>query len=115
MRRMRFSAEGRRIAVFAALALLLGIYAYLTTPTAEVTVGEEAAQRQVLTFDPHAVVQVKVLSEGDRLVCQRTPEGWQADPNRTKIQPGAMLDFLRNLAGLVEVGEVSTGGRGLLE
>ena len=115
MRRMRFSAEGRRIAVFAALALLLGSYAYLTTPTAEVTVGEEAAQRQVLTFDPHAVVQVEVLSEGDRLVCQRTPEGWQADPNRTKIQPGAMLDFLRNLAGLVEVGEVSTGGRGLLE
>lgn len=112
---MRLSAEGRRIAVFAVLALLLGSYTYLSTPTAEVTVGEEAAQRQVLEFDPQAVVQVEVFSEGERLVCQRTPEGWQVEPNQGKIQPGAMLDFLRNLEGLVEVGEVSTGGRGLLE
>ena len=112
---MRFSAEGRRAAVFAALALLLGSYAYLTTPTAEVTVGEEAAQRRLLEFDPQAVVQVEVLSEGERLVCQRTPEGWQVGPQRGKIQPGAMLDFLRNLEELPEVGEVSTGGRALLE
>ena len=115
MRRMRLSAEGRRVAVFAALALLLASYAYLSTPTPEVTVGEEAAQRRVLEFDPQAVVQVEVFSEGERLVCQRTPEGWQAEPDRRKIQPGAMLDFLRNLEGLVEVGEISTGGGALLE
>jgi hypothetical protein len=112
---MRLSAEGRRAAVFAVLALLLASYAYRVTPTPEVTVEEEAAQRQLLAFDPQAVVQVEVFSEGERLVCQRTPEGWEAEPNRRKIQPGAIVDFIRNLEGLVEVGEVSTGGRGLLE
>lgn len=112
---MSLSAQGRRAAVFAVLALLLGSYAYLITPTAEVTVGEEAAQRQVLEFDPQAVVQVEVFSEGERLVCQRTSEGWQAEPNLGKIQSGAIVDFLHNLEGLVEVGEVSTGGRALLE
>lgn len=112
---MRLSSEGRRAAVSIALALLLASYAYLTTPPPPVTVVEEAAQRQLLEFNPQAVVKVEVFSEGERLICHRTPDGWQTDSKPGKMRPGAIADFLRSLGELQEVGEVSTGGRALLE
>lgn len=112
---MRLSTEGRRAGVFIGVALLLASYAYLTTPPPQATLVEEAAQRRLLEFNPRAVVKVEVFSEGERLVCQRTPDGWQTASKSGKIRPGAMADFLRSLAELQEVGEISTGGRALLE
>ena len=112
---MRLSTEGRRAVVFIVVAVVLAGYAYLTTPPPQMTIVEEAVQRRLMEFNPQAVVQVEVVSGGERLVCQRTSDGWQTATKPGKIQPAAMADFLRSLAELQEVGEIATGGRAFLE
>jgi Domain of unknown function (DUF4340) len=102
------STEGRRVLLLAVLACVLGGYTYATAPEKK-TLATEAgkkAERTVLDFVPERVTHIDLLFDGQRLVCQRTPAGWQQSPDGTPVPAEAIDDFLANLRKLVNLGEV---------
>jgi hypothetical protein len=102
------STEGRRVLLLAVLACVLGGYTYVTAPEKK-TLATEAgkkAERTVLDFVPERVTHIDLLFDGQHLVCQRTPAGWQQSPDGTPVPAEAIDDFLTNLRKLVNLGEV---------
>ncbi len=114
---MRFSAEGRRVALLMVVALALGGYTYFTAPEKKAAGGskEEAASRRLIDFNPGRVTKVEISHEGESLICQRTAEGWKVEPSMKALRAGATEDFLESIENLVEVGEVEEGVEGLSE
>lgn len=111
------STEGRRVLILGLLACVLGGYTYVTAPEKK-TLGAEAgkkAERTVLDFVPERVTHIDLLFDGQRLVCQRTPEGWKQSSSETPVPSEAIEDFLTNLKKLVNLGEVEVGATQLAE
>ena len=69
--------EVRRVFLFGVLALLLGGYAYITTPEKKVLGSEKTkkAERAALDFEVDAVTKIDAVFEGKHLTCQRTAGG----------------------------------------
>jgi len=114
---MNLSAEGRRVALLVVVALVLGGYTYFTTPEKKAVggSGQETASRRVIDFNPRRVTRVEISHEGESLICQRTAEGWKAEPGLKALRAEAVEDFLQNIGELVEIGEVEEGMEGLSE
>lgn len=105
------SAEMRRVLLLGILAVVLGGYAYVTTPekTTLGVGGEKKTDRPVLDFVADKVKQVDVVFEGKHLVCQRTPTGWVEPSSGSPVRQDAVDDFLVNLKKLLNLGEVEGG------
>jgi hypothetical protein len=111
------STEGRRVLILGILACVLGGYAYGTAPERKTlgTGAEKKTERAVLDFTPEHVTQIDLLFDGQHLVCQRTPGGWQQSPSETPVPSEAIDDFLTNLKKLLNLGEVEGGATQLSE
>jgi hypothetical protein len=111
------SAEARRVLIIGILAVVLGGYAYVTTPEKK-TLGAENAKRTekpALDFIAEKVKQLDVVFEGKHLVCQRTPTGWVEPASGAPVRQDAVDDFLSNLQKLLNLGEVEGGAEQIVE
>lgn len=102
------SPEIRRVAIFGVLAILLGGYAYVTTPEKK-SIGKDNTKsddRFVFEFSVDKVKQFDVVFEGMHLVCRRTPQGWVESSSEAPVRQDAVDDFLTNLLKLVNLGAV---------
>lgn len=107
------SPEIRRLAIFGVLAVVLGGYAYVTTP-AKKNISKDNTKnvdRPALEFSADKAKQLDVVFEGKHLVCQRTPQGWIESSSKTPVRRDAVDDFLTNLQKLMNLGavDVQTG------
>lgn len=111
------STEFRRVLVLGLLAVVLGGYAYVTTPEKKILGTENAkkTERAVLDFIVDKVKKIDAVFEGKHLVCQRTPGGWVNSANGTPVRQDVMEDFLANLQKLLNLGEVEAGKEQLSE
>ena len=117
---MNISAEGRRVVLLGGVALVLGGYVYMTSPEEQpfgLQAGAEAERPvfPILVLSQERVTRVELLFEGQRVVCQRVPEGWQLFPGEELLHAGAADDFLDNLKRLVNLGEIEGGAGRLYE
>ncbi|MCS6926965.1 MAG: DUF4340 domain-containing protein [Candidatus Binatia bacterium] len=111
------SSESRRVLVFGLLACLLGGYAYVTTPQKrgpDVSLTERK-ERPVLDFRPDEVVHIDLVYDGQQVLCRRTAQGWEQEPQGLPIRAEAVDEFLANLKNLVNLGEVEIGNASLAE
>jgi hypothetical protein len=105
------SAEARRVLILGILAVVLGGYAYVTTPEKK-TLGTENAKkadRPALDFIAEKVKQLDIVFEGKQLICQRTATGWVEPSSGASVRQDAIDDFLSNLQKLLNLGEVEGG------
>ena len=111
------NTEIRRVLVLGVLALVLGGYAYITTPEKQVIRSDNTkkTERPVLDYTPDKVKQIDVVFEGKHLVCQRTPGGWREPSSGAPLRQDAVDDFLTNLQKLLNLGEVEGGAAQLSE
>jgi hypothetical protein len=111
------SPESRRVLVLGLVACLLGGYTYMTTPEKKDpgTLVEQKKERPVLDFTPEQVTQIDLLYDGQRVLCQRTAQGWEQRPQGTPVRAEAVDEFLANLKNLVNLGEVEIGNASLSE
>jgi hypothetical protein len=109
--------EVRRVFLFGVLALLLGGYAYITTPEKKVLGSEQTkkAERAALDFEVDAVTKIDAVFEGKHLTCQRTAGGWVDPTTGAAVRHDAVEDFLANLKKLLNLGEVENGMQQLSE
>jgi uncharacterized protein DUF4340 len=105
------SAELRRVFVLGLLAVVLGGYAYMTTPEKKIVGAANAkkTERAVFEFVVDKVQKIDAVFEGKHLVCQRTPDGWVKSVDGTSMRQDVMEDFLANLQKLLNLGEVEGG------
>ena len=105
------SAEFRRVLILGLLAVVLGGYAYVTTPEKKILGAENAkkTERAVFDFVVDKVQKIDAVFEGKHLVCQRTPGGWVNSADGTLVRQDVMEDFLTNLQKLLNLGEVEGG------
>ena len=105
------SAELRRVFVLGLLAVVLGGYAYMTTPEKKIEGAANAkkTERAVFEFVVDKVQKIDAVFEGKHLVCQRTPGGWVNSADGTSMRQDIMEDFLANLQKLLNLGEVEGG------
>lgn len=114
---MSLTLEARRVLILGLLACVLGGYTYLTTPQKQLTrqqQEEAAGKRPLFAFAPQDVTQIEVFFRQQRLVFQRTREGWthsQGTPIRTEV----VQDFLSNLVKLVQLGALEGVNQELAE
>jgi hypothetical protein len=88
----------------------------MTTPQHSVLEGQtEDTELPVLDFSPKQVTQIELFFDGQRVVCQRTPEGWKRSSDEESIRTDMVDDFLMNLAKLIRIGEVVGGADKLSE
>jgi len=102
------SPEIRRVAIFGVLAVLLGGYAYITTPEKK-NIGQDKAKgdnHPAVEFSADKVKKFDVILEGKHLVCQRTPQGWIEPSSGAPVRQDAVDDFLMNLQKLMNLGAV---------
>lgn len=111
------SPESRRVLVLGLFACLLGGYTYMTTPEKKDpgALVEQKKERPVLDFTPEQVTQIDLLYDGQRVLCQRTAQGWEQRPQGTPVRAEAVDEFLANLKNLVNLGEVEIGNASLSE
>lgn len=111
------STELRRVLLLGVLAVVLGGYAYITTPEKKAlgTDTTKKADRPALDFVADKVNQIDIVFEGKHLVCQRTPTGWVEPSSGTPVRQDAVDDFLDNLRKLLNLGEVEGGMEQLVE
>lgn len=102
------SPEIRRVAIFGVLALLLGGYAYVTTPEKKDISKHNAKSdnHPALEFTVDKVKKFGVVFAGKHLVCQRTPQGWIEPSSGAPLRQDAVDDFLANLQKLLNLGSV---------
>ncbi len=105
------STEFRRVLILGLLAVVLGGYAYVTTPEKKIleTATAKKAERPVFDFVVDKVQKIDAVFEGKHLVCQRTHGGWVNSADGTPIRQDVMEDFLGNLQKLLDLGEVEGG------
>lgn len=111
------STEARRVLIIGILAVVLGGYAYVTTPEKK-TLGAENSKRTekpALDFIAEKVKQLDIVFEGKHLVCQRTPTGWVEPSSGAPVRQDAVDDFLSNLQKLLNLGEVEGGTEQIVE
>ena len=94
------STEGRRVLLLGILACVLGGYAYATAPERKTPGTEKKTERAALDFAPEHVTQIDLLFDGQHLVCQRTPEGWEHSSSGARVPNDVVEDFLTNLKKL---------------
>jgi hypothetical protein len=105
---MNLSAESRRVVILGLIACVLGGYTYLTASDIRPSSQQARAHKEhpVLNFAPQDVSQITLVSNTQRLTCQRTAEGWQQTPSGLPIPTYAIDDFLSNLGKLLHLGDV---------
>lgn len=111
------SFESRRVLVLGLFACILGGYTYMTAPEKkgpELPVAEKK-ERPVLDFHPEQVTQIDLSYEGQHVLCRRTAQGWEQQPQGIPIRAEAVDEFLANLKNLVNLGEVEIGNASLSE
>ncbi len=106
---MRPSAESRRVIVLGLVALILGSYTYLSTPGSRPLSGSQAVadrERPALNFTAEEVTQIELVYNQQRLVCQRSQDGWHLVATGMSVRTEAVQDFLSNLGKLIHLGDV---------
>lgn len=111
------SSESQRVLVLGLLACLLGGYTYLTTQPKRGPEVSRTGQRErpVLDFRPDEVVRIDLVYDGQQVLCQRTAQGWEQQPQGLQMRAEAVDEFLANLKNLVNLGEVEIGNASLAE
>lgn len=103
------SQESRRVMVLGVLALLLGGYTYLTTPTQNrltTQTQQQKQERRIFEFSAEKITKLEVVFDGQHLVGKRTAEGWQREHNGEPLPSAVVDDFLASLTSLVDLGNV---------
>lgn len=111
------SAEARRVLLIGLLAVVLGGYAYVTTPEKKMlgAENEKRTEKPALDFASEKVKKLDVVFEGKHFTCQRAPTGWVEPSSGAPVRQDTVEDFLANLHKLLNLGEVEGGREQIVE
>ena len=103
------SQESRRVMFLGALALLLGGYTYVTTPT-QTRLASQTQQgkqeRPIFEFSAEKIRQIDIIFDEQHLIGKRTSEGWKREQSGEPLPSTIVDDFLTSLTSLVDLGNV---------